>query len=208
MIGALGLFAAPSTSLSDGPLDLYLHGWASARLMRLAGSPEEDEGLPICVAGTHVDGYVLALSPFHHSMNYRSAVVHGYVTAVTDPQEKLYGMELITNHIVPDRWTNSRGPPTGGELQSTAVLKVRIESASAKVRTGGPSEDRNDEADEAVRGAFWTGVIPRWPSLGDPQPAEGNKVELPQYIKEFVQTTNTNGCRLATDAVTKPTAKK
>ncbi|EIN12715.1 hypothetical protein PUNSTDRAFT_130963 [Punctularia strigosozonata HHB-11173 SS5] len=208
MIGALGSFRSPSTPLSDGPLDLYLHGWVSARLMHLAGSPEEEDGLPICVAGTQVDGYVLALSPFHHSLNYRSAVIHGYLTVVTDPQEKIYGMELITNHIVPDRWANSRGPPTNGELHSTAVLRVRIESASAKVRTGGPSEDRNDEADEAVRGAFWTGVIPTWQALGEPLPAAENRVDVPPHVRDFVERTNVGGPRLAKESVSKTVAKK
>ncbi|KAL1600764.1 hypothetical protein SLS60_007152 [Paraconiothyrium brasiliense] len=114
-----------------------------------------------------MDGLVLALAPFHNSCNYRSAVAYGYSTLVTDEEERLYAMTRITNSLLPDRWENSRNPPTNAELKSTSILRVRIVSASAKVRTGGPSDDRKDLKDETLRGSVWTGVVPCWLQWGE-----------------------------------------
>ncbi|MCJ1378409.1 hypothetical protein MMC17_001507 [Xylographa soralifera] len=192
MIGCMGSFASPSAPLS-APLDLYLHGYVSSRLMRLPTTPsadDEENGTPLCIAATLLDGLVLALTPNHHSMNYRSAVLHGYATLVTDPAEKLYAMELVTNNVIPDRWANSRVPPTNVEMQSTSILRVAIVDASAKVRSGEPSEDRKDEKDEAVRGRVWTGVIPTWTAYGEPVPAEKNRVVVPRHVSGLVEGCN------------------
>ncbi|MCJ1388077.1 hypothetical protein MMC18_000921 [Xylographa bjoerkii] len=190
MIGCMGSFETPSASLS-APLDLYLHGYVSSRLMRLPTAPGAgEEGAPLCIAATLLDGLVLALTPNHHSMNYRSAVLHGYATLVTDPAEKLYAMELVTNNVIPDRWENSRVPPSSVEMQSTSILRVGIVSASAKVRSGGPGEDRKDEKDESVRGRVWTGVIPTWTAYGEPVPAEKNRVAVPKHVSELVEGCN------------------
>ena len=203
MIGAMGSFTSPSASPSEGPLDLYLHGYVSSRLMKLPGNPDvaTEEGLPVAIAASHFDGVVLALSPFHHSLNYRSAVLHGYALQVTDEQEKLYGMELITNTMVPERWENSRSQPLKTEMQSTSILKVSIQTASAKIRVGGPSEDRKDEKDENVRGKIWTGVVPAWTAFGEPVPADANRVSLPPHVKDFVSVGNKDGERTAKEAI-------
>jgi uncharacterized protein len=101
MLGFMGSFSSPSSPLSS-PLDLYLHGYVSSRLMRLGSSPdEEEEGFPLTIAATHMDGLVLALTPNHHSYNYRSAVLHGYATPVTGVEEKLWAMERITDNVSP-----------------------------------------------------------------------------------------------------------
>lgn len=97
MLGFMGSFTSPTSTLSS-PLDLYLHGYVSSRLMRL-GAAGEVEGFPLTIAATHMDGLVLALTPNHHSYNYRSAVLHGYATPVTDVEEKLWAMEKITNNV-------------------------------------------------------------------------------------------------------------
>jgi nitroimidazol reductase NimA-like FMN-containing flavoprotein (pyridoxamine 5'-phosphate oxidase superfamily) len=82
MIGALGSFEHPSAGI-DEPLDCYLHGYVSSRIMNLANKSGESEGLPVCVCATLFDGLVLSLTPNSHSMNYRSAVLHGFATIVT-----------------------------------------------------------------------------------------------------------------------------
>jgi nitroimidazol reductase NimA-like FMN-containing flavoprotein (pyridoxamine 5'-phosphate oxidase superfamily) len=77
------------TSLAE-PLDLYLHGYISSRLMRLGSTaPDSEEGFPLTIGATHLDGLVLALIPNHHSYNYRSAILHGFATQVTEAEEKL-----------------------------------------------------------------------------------------------------------------------
>lgn len=166
------------------PPVLYLHGYVSSRLIK-------QDGLPICVAATILDGLVLALTPNHHSCNYRSAVVFGKAYILDDEAERLYAMERITNNMLPDRWANSRVPPNKVEMQSTGILRVEIESGSAKVREGGPGEDRNDLKDEAMRQRVWTGVIPTTLQWGEPVAAETNRVKgVPEYVEEWRSATN------------------
>ncbi|KAL9117188.1 MAG: hypothetical protein Q9187_006278, partial [Circinaria calcarea] len=197
MLGHMGNFSSPDADPATEPLDLYIHGYISSRLMRLPeNAPEridtEESGLPVCVSAAHLDGIVLALTPFHNSMNYRSAVLHGYAQPVTGAEEKLWAMQLITEGILPGGWNNARVPPTQAELQSTQILRVRVKSASAKVRAGGPSEDRKDLKDAELRKRVWTGVVPVWEMWGEPIKAEENEKEggLPEYIRRVEESGN------------------
>lgn len=202
MIGRMASFSHDADPANE-PLDLYIHGYITSRLMRLPESSQSahasqddssDTGLPVCVSATHLDGIVLSYTPFHHSMNYRSAVLHGFANPVTDADEKLWAMQLITNGVLQGRWENTRVPPTKVELQSTQILKVRIVSASAKIRTGGPSEDRKDLKDEEMRKKVWTGVIPVWEMWGSPVHAKENIVEkIPEHVLRA--TSNANEAR-------------
>jgi nitroimidazol reductase NimA-like FMN-containing flavoprotein (pyridoxamine 5'-phosphate oxidase superfamily) len=105
---------------------------------------EGKPGLPICIAASKVDGLVLALSAFHHSMNYRSAVLFGHVTIVNSLEEKEYAMTIITDKVVKQRWANTRLPATKAEISSTSILKVKIESASGKARAEPLGDDKED----------------------------------------------------------------
>ena len=205
----MGLFSDANASISDQPLDLYLHGYISSRLMKLPSSDNTDEqGLPLCVSATSMEGIVMALSPFHHSLNYSSASIFGYATPVTEQEEKIFAMRLITNSLIPDRWENSRNPPFPAELQSTAILKVTVENASAKIRTGSATEDRKDEKDEEVRGKIWTGVVPTWIAAGEPIPAAANKVGVPAHVKDLVSEWNKGGNEKALSAAVETEKKK
>jgi len=172
MIPMLGFMDSdPNASLAE-PLDLYLHGYISSRLMHLSGtSSSDEEGLPLTIAATHLDGLVLALTPNHHSYNYRSAILHGFASPVTDADEKIWAMEKITNGVIDHRWENTRVPPTKTEITSTQILKVRIVDASAKVRSGWPSDDRADMKNEELRAKIWVGVVPAWITYGAPVPS-------------------------------------
>jgi len=139
---------------------LYLHGSTGAASLRAAAT-----AAPVCVTVTHVDGIVYARSVFHHSMNYRSAVVHGRARLVTDPAERLAGLRAVTEHVAPGSWDHAR-PPTRKELAATAVLALDLAEASLKVRTGPPVDD--DEDVEA--GGRWAGVVPLSSTFGTPQP--------------------------------------
>ncbi len=136
---------------------LYLHGSAASRAMRAAGS-----GLPVCVTATLVDGYVLARSAFHHSLNYRSVVVLGTATAVVDEAAKRHALEVITDHVVPGRWAECR-PVTPTELRATSVIAVPLDEASAKIRAEGVHDDEGD-----LGLPIWAGVVPITEVLGDP----------------------------------------
>jgi uncharacterized protein len=136
---------------------LYLHGSAASRMLHTL-----EQGAPVCVTVTLIDGLVLARSAFHHSMNYRSVMVLGTARLVTDAQEKAEALRAFTNHMAPGRWEEVR-PPTEQELKSTSVLALALDEVSAKVRTGPPVDD---EADYAL--PVWAGVIPLRLQLGEP----------------------------------------
>ena len=158
--------------------------------------------MPICVAATILDGYVLSLAPFHNSCNYRCAVLFGYGSVVEDPEELLWAMRLITNDTVPHRWENSRHPPSKAEITATAVLKIRIETASAKVRAGGPGDEKSDLQNAELSGKTWTGVVPTYQMMGQPMEDANNKVKvIPEYLADWVADANSMAEQRAVDAV-------
>ncbi|KAK5661962.1 hypothetical protein OQA88_10073 [Cercophora sp. LCS_1] len=201
MLGKMGSFSRPSADLGD-VLDLYLHGYVSSRMINLARNSEDGKGIPMTIAATHVDGMILSLTPNTHSFNYRSAILFGRATVVTDLPEKLYAMEAVVNGAVPTRWQNSRNPPNNAEMQSTSVLRVRISHGSAKIRTGVPMDNREDMADLELQKRVWTGVIPMYQTFGTPIPGPYNQVEVPGYLAEYIKDTNEeNVTNATTDAL-------
>ncbi|BDS10810.1 pyridoxamine 5'-phosphate oxidase family protein [Aureispira anguillae] len=133
-----------------GRLDdhLYIHGAASSRMLK---SIVEQS---ICFSVSLVNGIVLARSAFHHSMNYQSVSLLGQPVLVENLVEKELGLKIISDHLIPNRWEEVRGPNTK-ELKGTTVLKLLIEEGAAKVRTGHPKDEKQDY-DLAV----WAGQIP------------------------------------------------
>ncbi|MEU6725704.1 pyridoxamine 5'-phosphate oxidase family protein [Nonomuraea wenchangensis] len=143
-----------------GRLDdtLYLHGSTGARSLRAA------DGGEVCVTVTHLDGVVLARSIFHHSVNYRSAILYGRARLVTDPDERLAGLRALSERLAPGQWDYVRRP-NRKELAATAVLALSLEEASVKMRRGGPSDEEEDY-DLPV----WAGVLPLVTAWGPPEP--------------------------------------
>ncbi|ROT34895.1 hypothetical protein SODALDRAFT_329097 [Sodiomyces alkalinus F11] len=204
MIGQMGSFDRPSADEGQ-VLDLYLHGYVSSRIInttrKTTGAADEPDGLPVCVAASHLDGLVLALTPNSHSYNYRSAVLFGHATLVEDTAEKLYAMELMTDAVVPGRWSNSRVPPNAAEMSSTGVLRVRITTGSAKIRAGPPSDDRHDLENPDVVGRVWTGVVPVHTTFGSPIPGPYNAVtDVPPYLQDTIDEWNQSGAESAMEA--------
>lgn len=155
---------------------LYLHGSAASRMLRTLS-----EGVPVCVTVTHVDGLVLARSAFHHSVNYRSAVILGTARLVTDPAEKMEALRMFTEHVLKGRWDEVRWP-NEQEIKATTVLALELEEVSAKTRTGGPVDD---EADYAL--PVWAGVLPLETAAKDPEPdaLRKNDPPVPAYLKNY-----------------------
>jgi nitroimidazol reductase NimA-like FMN-containing flavoprotein (pyridoxamine 5'-phosphate oxidase superfamily) len=155
---------------------LYLHGSTGSRPLRMTG--EADPGLAVCVTVTHVDGLVLARSAFHHSINYRSVVVHGTAHQVTDPEERGAALDALVDHVVPGRSADSR-PANKKELAATAVIRLELDEVSAKVRTGGVADEPED-----LTLPHWAGVVPLRKGYDAPIPdadlAPGT--ELPDYM--------------------------
>lgn len=152
-------FVIPMAYGRDGDR-LLLHGSVASRLMRGL-----DDGLPVCVTVTLLDGLVLSRSTFHHSMNYRSVVVMGTARRITDPADAATALDALVEHVVPGRTAETRAP-SAGELRQTMVLELPIEEASLKVRTGGANDDPED-----LPLPIWAGVIPLRTEHGELQPA-------------------------------------
>ena len=155
---------------------LYLHGSAASRMLRRL-----DEGSPVCVTVTLLDGLVFARSIFNHSMNYRSVVVLGTAERVEDREEKLDALRIISEHIAPGRWKYVR-LPNETELKATWVLRLPIQEFSGKVRQGPPIDDEEDYALPT-----WAGVLPMALKVGEPvnDPRLDPKYAVPDYVKNY-----------------------
>jgi uncharacterized protein len=155
---------------------LYVHGSAASRMLRRV-----DEGVAVCVTVTLLDGLVLARSIFNHSMNYRSVVILGTAVAVNDATEKLEALRLLSEHILPGRWAESR-QPNEKELKATLVMRLPIDEFSAKVRQGPPIDDEGDYGFPT-----WAGVIPLDVVPGKPinDPRLGPEREVPAYVSTY-----------------------
>lgn len=171
-------FVIPTLHAREGER-LIFHGAPASRMMEHIQSGE-----PICVTITLVDGLVLARSIFHHSINYRSAVLFGTGCLLTDREEKMAALKILSDKIVPGRWEDARQPNLK-ELNITQVVVMQIESASAKVRQGMPKDDDKDYALPV-----WAGVIPITQAFQAAQsdPLCATDIPLPSYLDELIHT--------------------
>ncbi|MBO0824918.1 MAG: pyridoxamine 5'-phosphate oxidase family protein [Actinobacteria bacterium] len=151
---------------------LYLHGSSANRSLMAAA------GQQVCVTVTLLDGLVCARAVFHHSMNYRSAVIFGAARLVADRAEKLAALRAVTDHLVPGRWEHVR-EPSRKELAATAVLALSLDEASVKVRSGAPKDDEQD-----YDSGIWAGVLPSALYFGpvEADPALPADVPVPAHI--------------------------
>lgn len=144
---------------------LYIHGSTAARLLATA----RHNPLPVCVTISLLDGLVLARSAFHHSLNYRSVIIHGDAGLVGDPGEKERALAALVDRVGVERSAQCR-PPTAKELAATAVLALDLNGDSTdvalKARTGPPNDD---DADLGL--GHWAGVIPVRLIAGPAEPA-------------------------------------
>lgn len=146
---------------------LYIHGSSKNGLLAALES-----GAEACVTITHFDGLVLARSAFHHSVNYRSAMIFGQARKVTDEAEKMAALERLIERIAPGRWNEVRQPNVQ-ELKATTVLAFAITEVSAKVRTGPPVDDAED-----YPLPVWAGVVPF--NLRAGEPIADTTLDVPQ----------------------------
>ncbi len=134
---------------------LYIHGASVTRIIR-----DNAEGVPASLTVTLVDGLVVARSGFHHSMNYRCAIIHGTARLVEGSEEQTEALAAITDHLLPGRWAECR-QMLPKELKATGVLVLDIEQLGTKIRTGGPVDDSQDIGTD-----IWAGVVPVTTALG------------------------------------------
>jgi nitroimidazol reductase NimA-like FMN-containing flavoprotein (pyridoxamine 5'-phosphate oxidase superfamily) len=152
---------------------LAIHGSAASRMLKALAT-----GAPACVTVTLVDGLVLARSAFHHSINYRSVVVVGSATEITEPGEKSRALDAIVEHIVPGRLADVRAP-TENELRATRAVWFPLDEASAKLRTGPPKDDDEDYALSVWAGELPLRLTPQ-PPVADPRLPVG--IPLPEHV--------------------------
>ncbi len=164
----------PTLHARDGST-LYLHGSSASRLFRSAATRE------VCVSATTVDGLVLARSVFHHSVNYRSVVLFGSPERIEDADERNEALRAFTDKLIPGRWEDAR-QPAPQELKATAVLRMPIEEATAKVRTGGAVDEPED-----YELPIWAGTVPLRTVAGDPIPDDRllDGLAEPDYVAEY-----------------------
>ena len=153
---------------------LYIHGSGASRMLKVISNQNN-----ICVTISLIDGIVLARSAFHHSMNYRSVVIFGSGRKINDPKEKLNALKAVSDHLIPERWDDVR-PPNQKELDATTVIAISLEEASAKIRTGPPSDDEDD-----YKLSVWAGVLPITLIKEEliPDPVLPDKIDIPNYLK-------------------------
>jgi len=155
---------------------VLLHGsFASRMLKHLA------QGVDVCVTISIADGFVLARSAFHHSINYRAAMLFGRAHLLTADAQKLEAMQAFVERFFPGRWETLR-PVTRKELKATTVLALDIDEASVKIRTGPPVDDEDDYALP-----IWAGVVPLASVRGEavPDPRLGRGIALPAHLRDL-----------------------
>jgi uncharacterized protein len=164
----------PTAYARDGDR-LVLHGAAANHVLKAAAA-----GAELTITVTLLDGLVLARSTFNHSLNYRSVVIFGTATDVTDTAEKAGALEKIVEHMLPGRSADAR-TPNPVELAKTRVVSVPLDEVSAKVRAGGPLDEEAD-----VDLPVWAGVLPLRPEAGPPCPDPANQpgLDLPAYLDQ------------------------
>ncbi|SCZ95727.1 BZ3500_MvSof-1268-A1-R1_Chr8-1g09758 [Microbotryum saponariae] len=204
----------------DGEVFVYLHGSSVTRIMKNNGEGGEMVNLcwdievhagltefflscpaePLCITATLVDAFVMSLTPepfrrrlnsFHHSVRYRSAVLHGTTFTFSEAYDgdveaaKVHALHVTTNAMCSQRWENTRSPPTSAEMKATGVIRLRVESASAKVNETGPNDEAKDLNNEELVAKTWTGILPFKMVAGDPQPSSYSCQEVPSHIRDF-----------------------
>ncbi|QBC44762.1 pyridoxamine 5'-phosphate oxidase family protein [Iodobacter fluviatilis] len=150
---------------------LYIHGSNGSRLMKHLSS-----GAEVSIAISHLDGLVLARSAFNHSMNYRSVVIYGKFVTVIEAEQKMAALDAFMDKLAPGRKNEVRSG-SKQELGATIVLKITLDEAAAKVRSGGAEDDTKDMHIEV-----WAGVLPFQTLQAKPVPNEDCKVDAPLYV--------------------------
>jgi nitroimidazol reductase NimA-like FMN-containing flavoprotein (pyridoxamine 5'-phosphate oxidase superfamily) len=181
MIGHIGYvidgqpFVTPTIYWREGN-SVYWHGSWASRMLR-----QQAAGTPVCLTVSHLDGIVLARSGFHHSVNYRSVMLLGTPEEVEGSAKKLAHMRVFVDRLFPGRWDELRAVSTK-ELKATKVMRMEIDEASAKIRTGPPADDEQD-----YELPIWAGVLPLRTVVGAPEacPRLQQGIARPGYLNAF-----------------------
>lgn len=166
-------YVTPTLQWREGER-VYWHGSSASRMLRTIR-----DGVPACLTVSLMDGWVMARSAFHHSVNYRAAMLFGTARPVEEPEAKEAALKYMMETYFPGRWETLR-PVTAKELKATMVLSMEIEQASAKTRSGPPGDD-----DEDYALPIWAGVLPTHQMMAAPQddPKLAAGIPVPDHIR-------------------------
>lgn len=153
---------------------LYIHGSNGGRLIK-----QLLQGTQVCITITHLDGLVLARSAFNHSMNYRSAMIYGVFEQVQDEAEKRHSMAAFMDKIALGRQAQAR-PGNDKEFAATTVLRICLDEAACKTRSGGPNDDADDMAVPV-----WVGILPFSTQHAAPIPHPSCNQLAPDYVQQW-----------------------
>lgn len=159
-------FVLPCAYARDGDR-ILLHGSTASRMFRRLA-----DGAATCIAVTTLDAMVVARSAFESSMHYRSAMVFGHCAPITDDDDHLNALRLITEHLLPGRWKEVRNSHAK-ELKATSVVAMPIAEWSVKISDGEP-----DDAVEDIASDTWAGILPIDSTWGQPRPANNLRTGL------------------------------
>jgi uncharacterized protein len=161
----------PTMVVRDGDR-ILAHGSTGSRWMRRLAS-----GVPTSLGVTAYDGVVVARSAFESSIRYRSAVVFGRCTPVTQDKERF--LDLVTEALIPGRSAEVRRP-TKSELAATLVLGLPLDDWSLKISAGWPEDEDTD-----VSGPAWAGVVPVHESYAAPLAAPDLRdgIDVPPSVR-------------------------
>lgn len=155
---------------------IYLHGSQANRMLTSLLDVQE-----MSMTVMHLDALVLARSGFHHSVNYRSATLFGKAKNIEDKNEKMAGLKCFMEHMMPGRWDGVR-EMNEEEFDRTLVVEMEIETASAKIRDVGVSDEPED-----IGLPIWAGLMPikqitEYPIADKDLPEE---MEIPKHVLDY-----------------------
>lgn len=155
---------------------IYLHGHLKNQMMNALLNGQTAS---ICV--TLVDGLVLARSGFKHSVNYRSVTLYGKAETVAD-EVKEEVLDKFIDYMVPGRARELR-KTTPQELNATLVVKIPIDEAAAKIRTGPPLDKEPDYETD-----IWAGVVNLETRITEVEdcPKLKSGIAVPEHITNYV----------------------
>jgi nitroimidazol reductase NimA-like FMN-containing flavoprotein (pyridoxamine 5'-phosphate oxidase superfamily) len=165
-----GIHNIPTACWRDGHY-LYIHGSNGSRMIK-----QLLNGQQACVTITHIDGLVLARAAFNHSMNYRSTLIYGVFELIDELSEKQKSLAVFMDKIALGRQEQVRAG-NDKEFAATSILRISLNEAACKTRSGGPKDD-----DEDMSLPVWSGVLPILRQHGSAIIDEQCTVAAPDYV--------------------------
>lgn len=156
---------------------IYLHGSSGSRLMRLLEVEPE-----VCVSITELRALKVARSTFNSGMHYRSVVIFGKASLVSDA-DKDKALNSLSDAMIPGRVQEVRAS-TKKELAATIIVSLPLDECSVKISVNEVDDDEQD-----LNKGTWAGIVPFLTTIGEPIPAdeEAAGLKVPESIKRLTK---------------------